>query len=408
MILRLASLVLAFAASQAVARAQVAPVVPLGAAIQSQMNAAGGAPAPGAMLAPGAAPQPQAGAKDKPKRKPLALDARVIPLGGALKTPEAWQAYKARFVTENGRVIDTGNGMISHSEGQGYAMLLAVAANDRATFDRLWGWTRANLMVRDDQLVAWRWEPTRRPAVADINNASDGDLLIAWALAEAGEFWGEVALRAGGRRIAVEVGRKLVVARTKLGALLLPAVAGFSGEERADGPVVNPSYWVFPAFARLTLVAPEVDWNGVVQSGLDVLRAARFGASALPAEWVSLKDGVAKPADGFPAQFGYNAVRIPLYLAWAGVGERDHYDPFVAWARTGRPSVVELASGAQAGALGEGGYASVGALALCAAEGVAMPADTAFARAPEHYYPATLRLLAVVAAQMRYPTCLRG
>ena len=63
-------------------------------------------------------------------------------------------------------------------------LLLAIAANDRATFDKIWGWTRANLMVRDDQLLAWRWDPAHRPAVADINDASDGDILVAWALTD--------------------------------------------------------------------------------------------------------------------------------------------------------------------------------------------------------------------------------
>jgi endoglucanase len=53
-------------------------------------------------------------------------------------------------VTEAGRVVDTAKGLISHSEGQGYGLLLAVAAGDRSTFDRIWGWTRANLAVRKD------------------------------------------------------------------------------------------------------------------------------------------------------------------------------------------------------------------------------------------------------------------
>src|SRR5476649_908231 len=109
-------------------------------------------------------------------------------VGGSLHAPEFWQAYKSRFVTPAGRVVDTANKNISHSEGQGYAMLLAVAAGDRATFNLVWDWTRANLMVRDDSLLAWRWQPDERPAVADINNATDGDLLVAWALTEAAEY----------------------------------------------------------------------------------------------------------------------------------------------------------------------------------------------------------------------------
>ena len=145
-------------------------------------------------------------------------------------------------------------------------MLLAVAANDRVAFDRIWGWTRANLMVRDDQLLAWRWEPNARPVVTDMNNASDGDILVAWALAEAAEFWQDESYRAAGRRIAVEAGRKLVLFGGPDGPLLLPGVSGFSQEDRPDGPLLNLSYWVFPAFARLPLVAPEVDWRGLTRS----------------------------------------------------------------------------------------------------------------------------------------------
>ncbi|MDE2362201.1 MAG: cellulase [Hyphomicrobiales bacterium] len=366
----------------------VTPVIPVGAAVQQQMMA------------------PQA--PSAPDTRPLALDARQLSLGGALKTPELWQAYKAAFITESGRVVDTGNGLVSHSEGQGYGMLLAIAANDRATFDRLWGWTRANLMVRDDQLLAWRWDPTRRPAIADINDASDGDILVAWALTEASEFWGDVALKVAARRIAVEVGRKLVVYKTKFGALLLPAVSGFAAEDRQDGPVVNLSYWVFPAFARLPLVAPEIDWRGIVQSGLDALKASHFGVGGLPTEWVSLRNGVARPADGFPAQFGYNAIRIPLYLAWAGIGERVHYDPFAKWAKDfGGRAVVDISSGREASGFGESGYQAIGALALCVTDGKPLDRGALVAHGPENYYPATLRILVNLAAQMRFPSCLR-
>lgn len=145
-------------------------------------------------------------------------------------------------MTESGRVVDTGNNGISYSEGQGYGILLTVTAGDRGTFERIWTWTRANVMVRDDQLIAWRREPDRSPAVADMNDAADGDLLVAWALAEAVAAWGDPLHRVAGRRIAVALGRKLILPRAAHGPLLLPAVAGFSAEDRPDGPVVNLSY----------------------------------------------------------------------------------------------------------------------------------------------------------------------
>ena len=165
---------------------------------------------------------------------------------GALKSEANWRSYLARFVTADGRVVDTANGGVSHSESQGYGMLLAVAAGDRSTFERIWGWTRANLMTRDDALLAWRWEPNQRPAVADMNNATDGDLLVAWALTEAAEGWSDASYRTAARRLAVEIGRKLIVHTAEGTQLLLPALAGFSAEDVADGPVINLSYYLFP------------------------------------------------------------------------------------------------------------------------------------------------------------------
>jgi endoglucanase len=305
--------------------------------------------------------------------------------------------------------MDTGNGMISHSEGQGYAMLLAVAANDRATFDRLWSWTRANLMVRDDELIAWRWEPQKRPAVADMNNASDGDILVAWALAEAGDYWGDMSYRAAGRRIAVELARKLVIFKTKLGAILLPAVSGFHSEDRPDGPVVNLSYYVFPALARLDLVAPEIDWASLTQTGLDLLDLTRTTPQTLPPDWISLKDWKSRPAEGFPPQFAYNAVRVPLYLAWAGIGEREHYAPFMALVeRTrGNMAIVDVVTGKDAGSFGETGIGAIGALTACVWNGAKAPPEMTMSRAGENYYPATLHVLALLAMQMRYSSCLR-
>ena len=58
-------------------------------------------------------------------------------------------------------------------------------------------------------------------------------------------------------------------------------------------------------------------------------KQVRFGPAHLPTEWISLHDGDPRPADGFPKQFAYNAIRIPLYIAWAGLGQREIYMPFV-------------------------------------------------------------------------------
>lgn len=382
----IAMMITAFAAAQAQSPLGPRPVGPAGSPPAAQTPPAGQAP-----------------------RGALKLDGRALPLGGTLNAPAAWQAYKQRFITNTGRVVDTANGQISHSEGQGYGMLLAVAANDRATFDRLWNWTRANLMVRDDQLIAWRWTPGQRPPITDMNNATDGDILIAWALAEAAEMWGVVSYRGSARRIAVEVARKTVMFKTANGAVLLPGVLGFSATDRPDGPVINLSYYVFPAFARLSTVAPEVDWNGLMQTGLDQIKAARFGETNLPSDWISLRGDKPKPAEGFPRHFSYNAIRIPLYLAWAGVGDHEHYSAFQTWAQRPRGlSTINVETGMDADRLSERGYGAIGTLLACAVDRKPVGPEFRSIREGENYYSVTLQLLAMTAANMRYNSCQSG
>ncbi|MEJ1938182.1 glycosyl hydrolase family 8, partial [Nostoc sp. NIES-2111] len=145
-----------------------------------------------------------------------------------------WALWRSRFIAKDGRVVDTGNAGVSHSEGQGYGMLLAVLADDPFTFDRLWAWTRSALMIREDGLAAWRWDPASTPRVADMNNASDGDLLIAWALAEAARSWNKPEHRDSAARSAAALFASAVCSvngeRT-----LLPGAAGFTAEDRPDG-----------------------------------------------------------------------------------------------------------------------------------------------------------------------------
>lgn len=335
----------------------------------------------------------------------VAEDARPpSPVFGRLPEDALWKAYKARFVTAQGRVVDSGNGGISHSEGQGYGLLLALAARDQAAFRQIWGWTRANLMVRGDHLLAWRWEPDRRPAVADLNDAADGDLLVAWALAEASEAWSSPAYALAAREIALDVGRKLVLGHAAQGALLLPGFAGFSAEDRRDGPVVNLSYWVFPALERLDRVAPEIDWAGLRRSGLALAESLRTGPAGLPPDWTSWRDGVPQPADGLSSTFGYDAIRIPLYLAWTNADAR-LLAPYAALASGDGPAQPDTASGRRLEPLRGTGYAAVASLASCAAgtgnRGVAVGLDLT-----GPYFPATLALLSLVAAHARTPSCV--
>ncbi|BCM87233.1 endoglucanase [Methylobacterium indicum] len=353
-----------------------------------------GAPGPSAAGASGAPPAPIAG-------RGLSID------------PAAWSSFKDRFVTREGRVVDTANGRISHSEGQGYGLLFAAAAGDRPTFERIWDWTRLALRVRKDALFAWRWEPDVPVPVGDPNNATDGDILIAWALVEAAERWPDGPFRHAARRIAEEIGGRLVLWEAAGGPLIMPGLAGFGAGERSDGPVVNLSYWVFPAFARLATVAPAFPWGRLEASGLDLVRRARFGASRVPTDWIAMAGNRPRPAAGFPATLSYNAVRVPLYLAMAGQDDRALYEAFAtAWSDgdpVGLPIVDPFAgrTGERGGErMGEPGYAAIRALTACIASGARVPASFATPSPSENYYPAVLHILALSAARRTWPACL--
>ena len=177
----------------------------------------------------------------------------------------AWRRYAERFLLPEGRIVDTGNKGISHSEGQGYGMLLAVAAGDRAAFDRLWGWTQRVLIVRGDGLAAWRWTPDG--GVADRNNASDGDMLIAWALLRAAETWQAEAYRTAGTAIVRALASGLLVEQAGL-TVLLPGRDGF---RKGETLILNPSYWIFPAIRAFAALADGERWGKLSDAGLVLL-----------------------------------------------------------------------------------------------------------------------------------------
>ncbi|HEX3063507.1 MAG TPA: glycosyl hydrolase family 8 [Usitatibacter sp.] len=241
----------------------------------------------------------------------------------SLAAPPAadWERFKQSFVDPDGRVVDAVQGGISHSEGQGFAMLFAVHHGDRDAFERLWRWTRRNLQVRDDALLAWRWEPQR--GVTDRNDATDGDLLVAWALWRAAAAWERPEYATEARRIARDV-RTRAMRRGTHGLVLLPGLEGF---DKPDGAVLNLSYWVFPALAELDRADPAPEWAEVSRNGLEILGYSYFGRWGLPPDWLKLGDRVA-PAGPSPQRFGYDAVRIPLYLLWSGLDTDARMKPY--------------------------------------------------------------------------------
>jgi endo-1,4-beta-D-glucanase Y len=334
----------------------------------------------------------------------IASDAVAQAAQGTVSAAD-WKAYREKFVT-NGRVIDDANGGITHSESQGYGLLLAFSAGDRASFEAIWTFTRTELLIRDDGLAAWRWDPEASPRISDINNATDGDILIAYALGLGGKAWNEPRYTRAGARIAAAIGER-VLAKAGGQTMLLPGAAGFAGRDGVT--VVNPSYWVFEAFGTLNELAPQYAWSEVFRGGRWLLDGARFGQSRLPSDWVGIgAGGKLAPASGFPPLFGYNGLRIPLYLLRAGLTDSQLLGFFrKLWVDTygGLPAVVEVESGKIMETLTDPGYRMLAASLACALDGVPIETNLKLFR-PTQYYPSTLHLLALALVSEKYPRCL--
>lgn len=313
----------------------------------------------------------------------------------AAKADNAWSVYRERFISPEGRVVDTGNNGVSHSEGQGWGMMLAVHHGDQETFDLLWGWTRRHLARPDVSLFSWRYDPNAQPAVSDLNNATDGDLFIAWALYLAAGRWDNANYASASRSIRRAILKNLT--RDVAGYhILLPGLTGF---DKGGSAVVNLSYWFVPALNDFAQEEPDKAWQQLIDDGAKLLDQARFSQYLLPVDWLNIgRQGQLKPADGWPPRFSFDAVRIPLYFVWAGLDDVSGvgsisafwndpaHQPASAWmdVTTGERAEYPISRG-------------VDAIRLLA-RGEALPHKAAVDQ--DDYYSATLLMLAHMADEM--------
>lgn len=309
-----------------------------------------------------------------------------------------WRAFRNRYVASGGRVIDTANNGISHSEGQGYGMFFAVHFDDRPSFERLWGWTQHNLRRPRDGLFAWRYDPRSSFPVPDPNNATDGDIYIAWALLLAAERWDVPDHRAAATRIAEDILRCCV---TEVGGrmVLLPGTAGFRS---AEGTVVNLSYYAFPAIRALSRLVSDRRWARLERDGLELIREAGFGRWRLPPDWLLLPQsgGAPVPAPAWPARFSWDALRVPLNLAWLPAEHEALAAARRFWGDPGHPhrppAWIDLRTGEMPPYAGHAGIRAVQALAD-RREGEPPGIPIRVAEAPD-YFGAALVLQARIAS----------
>lgn len=226
-----------------------------------------------------------------------------------------WEKFKQDMISADGRVVDASTAQqYTVSEGQAYALVFALVANDRQSFERVLKWTEDNLAGGDLslRLPAWQWG--RRAdgswGVTDDNPASDADVWIAYALGEAARLWKVRRYKVLSKVVANRILAEETALLPRLGMTLLPAPRGFM-----PSPGVwrlNPSYAPVQALRRLAVADPR--WRALIPS--TVLLLTGSAPKGLAPEW-TIYDGRGFATDPETRGEGsYNAIRVYL---WAGM-----------------------------------------------------------------------------------------
>jgi endo-1,4-beta-D-glucanase Y len=243
------------------------------------------------------------------RRNESAPDALTLPLQATARTDA--RAFLQRYEASNGRVVRKDQGGDTVSEGQGYAMLLAVAVGARQQFAAAWHWDQTHLQLPDG-LFAYHWNEGK---VVNDQPATDADLQTAWALVLAGQRFHSSLYLSQGLRVssAVMSDETLVVA----GKLQL--VAGPWG--RSSPAVVDPSYFSLAAMDSLQRVSGDARWSELATDSTAVVTSLTGSGHTLPPNWVDVGSTGSVEAIGDPSSskstpaYGLDAQRVPVWFA---------------------------------------------------------------------------------------------
>lgn len=238
-----------------------------------------------------------------------------------------WNAYAARFVDTQGRVIDHQAGDRTTSEGQAYALFFALVDNDRPRFERILAWTQDNMSSGNlaQRLPGWLWgkadDGQWKPL--DINPAADADCWIAYTLLEAGRLWGDAGYGKLGHAVLAQIAKEEVGELPGFGIMLLPGPG--AAFQHGQTWTVNPSYLPLFLFERFAGTDPGGPWKAIAASIPRLLAQSSRGKFAM--DWVDYTPGKGfvpasgpnplKPGEKQPDPVGsYDAIRVYM---WAGM-----------------------------------------------------------------------------------------
>jgi len=232
-----------------------------------------------------------------------------------------WNFYKYTYI-QDGRVVSLDEGGVSTSEGQGYAMLRAVWADDPATFERTWRWTRENLQKRDDKLFAWKW----KDGILDSHSATDADTDIALALILASRRFSRPTYQQEALSILDSLWKHEVL---HIGTRCFIVSGDWSLAE--EYPTIHVAYLAPYAYQVFASEDKGHPWDLLTESSYDILHWIYFQQKwSLPPEILFIDKRIGQlysvnPQTGQSSSFSYDAFpifwRVAIDADWFPVRE---------------------------------------------------------------------------------------
>jgi len=196
------------------------------------------------------------------------------------------------------------------SEAQAYGMLLAVAANDRTTFDQLNTYRLQMLQqssTADKSLMPWAiWNSKACPPTAtggDANSATDADIDAAMALLQAKALWGDDTYQS---QAITTINSIMALEVVGSGASMKLKPGNHDGDNRDYVAYYTPAY--FKVFAQIT---GQTKWTELTDAYYTRLLDKQCSSNG------QIYDDFNSPGE---CKFWYDSCRVPwrvsLDYAW--------------------------------------------------------------------------------------------
>jgi endoglucanase len=193
-------------------------------------------------------------------------------------------------------------------------MYFAVSYGDLETFQKIHNWLHSNMELNKYNLYAWKWgkRDSGSWGILDYNNATDGDMWIAYSLLLAYEKWGNHEYLKEAEKLISEI-KKSCLIRENGKLLLIPASFGFVQNEYIQ---LNPSYTIPFIFDKFAIYDKDRIWQSLVLDSLSMFEGSALGNLKMHPDWIML-DRKSRKYDYLEEKsiFGFDSIRTPLFLA---------------------------------------------------------------------------------------------